>query len=202
MATGDTVIVKASFQASSDIPYKTFLFMEPVITTANGTVVSGGDAARLIVRDEEIATHKTDLIELDITSDGNLGFADEHYILPFTDYVGSIGNGLVVEGNSIIAHAGVLVGDAGRVATSIGKNANRYPFWNQDFEAVTPMQYEVDGNDIQYSQVSYRTRKLRLGITQQTMVDPFFANNIVLLRYIVHNESSRDLTRCACRASH
>lgn len=192
MATGESLAVTGSFRASRDVPYRTFLFVEPVIRTPDGTVVSGGDAARMIMSDAKIVKHKTDAFTLDVTSEGNLGYVNQGWIAG-TDYVGIMGEGMVLGERNFqnLPEGGLVLGRRAKVASSVFQKWSDY-FQNQDFYPTTPLLYREDANDYQYTHVTLRADRLRLNITQETLVDPFL-ENVVLLRYIVHNNSSSHL---------
>ena len=192
VARGGSHDVSFSFRFTADLPYKSLLFITPVVT-ANGEVVSGSDAIWLVGRDTQVAHHETFSFRFDMTTDGNIGYVDFAWI-NLSDYPGESGEGFILGSDAATNEAGVVVGaHETQVSASVLENWEDFT-QNTDFAPVGPLEFSTSSNGVQRSRVtlsdSAGASPVGLRIIQQSVVDPQIGkHNVALLRYDLINPS-------------
>ena len=197
LQSGAQTSIDFSVTTTPSFPYRSFLFIEPRIRIADGTIVSGSDAIELYVDAVELALHETDTFSYTMTSEGNIGYADTGWIWAHWQCEETFGQ-IDLKGEGLMDEAGLLVGiDPARVASSVLSRSeclfNICP-QSQDFVPVAPMHFLRDGSGDQVSRVTMTntTNKLPPGleIIQESLVN---ARNEfedgALFRYRLHNQT-------------
>ena len=195
LSGGEQIKIEFSLMPAADIPYKSFLFVEPRISTSDGLIVSGSDAVRLLVRDTQVALHETATISYTMTSEGNIGYTNFGWTRE-TDYIGQVGQAYL-KGKSFLHEAGLLVGiDPYRVAGSVfqeGRNFSQH----EDFFSISPMEFlkNEEGHQMSRVMMMAKANKLpSLKIVQESLVNALnHYEDMALFRYRLKNQSNESV---------
>ncbi len=182
-------------------PYRSFLFIEPRITTPEGELVSGSDAIWLLVNEAQLALHETSTFSYTMTSEGNIGYVDfsnqNYYSAP------GVRGQMTVNGEEFTHQAGLLVGAGpGGVAGSVfgARSPERWWGQNQDFVPAGPFELLEKENEQQVSRMTLNDKSSKLpaglAITQESMVSrqERYAD-VALFRYRLRNQTSSAMVR-------
>ena len=201
--SGDYQTLSFSFRWGTSMPYKSLLFFEPKVT-AGGRLVTGSDAIRFVANDVEVATHSTPRFYFDITSEGNIGFADFRWTR-FTDYPGKVGQGFYHAADhidrrpfSLAEEVGLLIGTGPESVSGAVFEIPDLFIQNSDFEPLSPLIFSADPEGVQLSRIifgdSNAASPLGVHITQESRVDLTNGDeDIALLRYTVNNPTTDTL---------
>ena len=195
LSGGEQIKIEFSLMPAADIPYKSFLFVEPRISTSDGLIVSGSDAVRFIANDAQLALHETATLSYTMTSEGNIGHTDFGWTRT-TDYIGQVGQAYL-KGRSFSHEAGLLVGiDPYRVAGSVFEKKRNFS-QNQDFFPISSMEFLKNEEGHQMSRVMMMAKANKLPglkIVQESLVNALnHYEDVVLFRYRLKNQSNESV---------
>ena len=197
--------ITATFEWADGIPYKTLVFLEPVVTV-NNRVVSGSDAAPIIIKDAQVATHVTSRFRFDITSEGNIGYV-EFGNTP-ENYPGQRGRGFSLRNpslSSVVYQSGLVMGlSPSQVSSSVLRASGTasvpggFKQWT-NFVPTSDLSFHSVADGLQASSVTLSDENAvnptNLVITQQSRVDlTDDDDDIALIRYTVQNPTAEAIT--------
>ncbi len=192
--SGESFNTTLSFTPTVNVPYKSFVFIEPIVLTTRGDIVSGGDAVPLIVNDAQVVqVHDGSNTIFSVTSEGNLGWVDYSF-LSRTDYLGELGSGIIFSDKNIQIRyeAGLVVGRQGKVASSVFETRAGFA-QNQDFEPATRLYSWECGQRPSCSNVELVSERVDVTVVQETLVDPLL-EDIILIRYFLDNPTNQAIS--------
>ena len=197
--------ITATFEWADGIPYKTLVFLEPVVTV-NNRVVSGSDAAPIIVKDAQVATHVTSRFRFDITSEGNIGYVE--FVNTPESYPGQRGGGFSLRNpslSSVVYQSGLVMGlSPSQVSSSVLRASEiasvpgGFEQWT-NFVPTSDLSFHSVADGLQASSVTLSDENAvnptNLVITQQSRVDlTDDDDDIALIRYTVQNPTAEAIT--------
>jgi len=117
LRSGETTTIDFSVIPTPEISHRSFLFIEPRIRSADGTIVSGSDAIEIFIHATQLALHETGTFTYTMTSEGNIGFTDiEGGMISQIHCTKSMGE-MKLKGNEWMSHAGLLIGTSPSTVT-------------------------------------------------------------------------------------
>ena len=201
LSGGEQVKIEFSLTPAADIPYRSFLFVEPRISTSDGLIVSGSDAVPFIANDVQLALHETATLSYTMTSEGNIGYTDFGSYTE-VDYIGQVGE-MDLNGDFFSYEAGLLVGiDPFRVAGSVFQTEGNDPDAKmeqyQDFFPINSMEFQKNEEGHQMSRVTMMAKRgilpAGLKIVQESLVNALNRyEDMALFRYRLQNQSNESV---------
>ena len=127
LRSGEKASIDFSVMATSDFPYRSFLFIEPRIRISDGSVVSGSDAIELYIDSVELALHETATFSYSMTSEGNIGHTDTRRVWGHWHCEETLGQ-MDLKGDGFMDEAGLLVGFGSSTVAGSVFNVPECPF--------------------------------------------------------------------------
>ncbi len=192
--SGESFTTRLRLTSTANVPYRSRVFIEPIVLNSKNEVLSGGDAIPMIINDVTIVQiHDQSNTVLNVTSEGNLGWVDFSWISN-TDYLGEVGSGVIFSdvGVQIEDEAGLIVGHQSQVASSVFETHEDSP-QNQDFVPLTPLSSWECGQRLNCTSVELFAEKINVEVVQKTLSNPLL-DKVALIRYLFRSPTNQSLT--------
>lgn len=198
LRSGEKTSIDFSVMATTGLPYRSFIFIEPLIRISDGSVVSGSDAIELYIDYVELALHETATFSYTMAPEGNIGYTDTDVFTESWQCEETKGQ-MYLKGTAFVHEAGLLVGtDSVTVAGSV---LHRCPGdWaickqSRDFAPSGSMQFVKDengGGQLSHVTMTNRTNKFphELEFVQESLSNAqSHFEDLALFRYTIRNQS-------------